>query len=258
MYCMDHDNRTSGQSVFAVPQVVTSADECLFYHTMEIPGHGLVRGQWDLRGKADEYLGGFDFTGKRVLEVGPASGFLTFEIEKRGGDVVAVDVTDEHLWDFVPYPSSTMEAVHEARREHMRRLKNSFWFAHRKFGSQAKIWYGDIYALPEELGRFDVAVMAAVLLHVKSPLLVMAECAKRASTLIITDMLHPDLEGKPICRLLPTAENFQWGTWWNLSSDIVRQFASVLGFSSLSTTHHEQYYEVAGAKGHFFTVIARR
>jgi predicted nicotinamide N-methyase len=37
----------------------------------------------------DPYLGNFDFVGKRVLDVGAASGFLTFEMEKRGAEVVA-------------------------------------------------------------------------------------------------------------------------------------------------------------------------
>ena len=53
---------------------------------MEIPGHGLVTGQWDLRGGVDDYLGKVAFAGQRVLEIGPASGFLTFEMEKRGAE----------------------------------------------------------------------------------------------------------------------------------------------------------------------------
>jgi len=47
----------------------------------------------------------------RVLEIGPASGFLTFEMEKRGADVISVEVTDEHGWDFVPYPDARLEEV---------------------------------------------------------------------------------------------------------------------------------------------------
>jgi SAM-dependent methyltransferase len=256
---MQDDGNTSTSSIFATPRIVRDVAECgQFYHTMEIPGQGLVRGYWDLRGGTDEYLGNFDFTGKRVLEIGPASGFLTFELEKRGADVVAADVADQRAWDFVPYPRATMQSACETRNEQIRLLKNSFWFAHRKFGSQAKAWYGDIYNLPEGLGEFDVAVMASVLLHLKSPLLVMAECAKRASTLIVTDLLYPELEGQPVCRLDPTPENRHWDTWWNLSSDIIRQFASVLGFSSMTTSYHQQYFEDSGANAHFFTVIARR
>jgi O-methyltransferase len=253
----DASDRTK-ESLFATAWEVGSADECDFYHTMEIPGHGLVSGQWDLRGKTDEYLGNYDFAGKRVLEIGPASGFLTFELEKRGANVVAIDVSDDRAWDFVPYPESVLAPIYSVRRAHIKRLKNSFWFAHRKFRSRAQVWYGDVYNIPDELGQFDVAVMAAVLLHVKAPLLLMAECAKRASTLIITDLQYDDLEGRPVCRLHPTPDNQGWDTWWHLSSDLICQFASVLGFSSMTTTHHQQHYGVTDGKAGFFTVVAAR
>jgi hypothetical protein len=32
-------------------------EDCGFYHTIEIPGHGMVRGMWDLRGGMSAYLG---------------------------------------------------------------------------------------------------------------------------------------------------------------------------------------------------------
>ena len=39
-------------------------DDCAFYHSMTIPGHGNVTGEWDLRGREREYLGNIDLTGK--------------------------------------------------------------------------------------------------------------------------------------------------------------------------------------------------
>ena len=92
---------------FAAPWNVGSIADCEFYHTMDIPRIGVVRGQWDLRGGVDAYLGGVNLAGKRVLEVGPASGFLTTEMEKRGADVVALEVTDDPGWDFVPFPDAS-------------------------------------------------------------------------------------------------------------------------------------------------------
>src|SRR4051812_37484330 len=79
---------------YETPQPVAGVGDCWFYHVMDLPGAGKVGGQWDLRGQVDEYLGGFDFRGKRVLDVGAASGFLTFEMEKRGADVVSFDMKD--------------------------------------------------------------------------------------------------------------------------------------------------------------------
>src|ERR1700738_2087593 len=122
------------QELFATPRNVRFED-CEFYHTVEIPDHGVVAGQWDLRGKVDEYLGHYKFAGKRVLEIGPASGFLTFEMEKRGAEVVALEVPDDPGWDFVPFPDERMAPIFEPRRVGMNRIKNSFWFLHALSGS---------------------------------------------------------------------------------------------------------------------------
>jgi hypothetical protein len=132
---------------------------------MEIPGYGVIQGEWDLRQGGEDYLGHVTFDSERVLEIGPASGFLTFEMEKRGAAVVSTEVTDEPGWDFVPYPPPVLEPVYGPRREIMRSLKDSYWFAHHAHRSKAKMHYGDVYNLPEALGHFDVAVMLAVLLH---------------------------------------------------------------------------------------------
>src|SRR6476620_70147 len=100
-------SKHSNDTIFADPVKVADIGDCYFYHTMELPGRGLIEGRdWDLRGRVDEYLGNVDFGGQRVLEIGPASGFLTFEMEKRSADVISVEVTDEHGWDLFPYPNA--------------------------------------------------------------------------------------------------------------------------------------------------------
>lgn len=239
-------------SLYARPREA-SLEDCHFYHVMDIPGHGLMRGNWDLRGGVDDYLGHVPLAGRRVLEIGPASGFLTFEMEKRGADVVAIEVPDDPGWDFVPYPASVMEPVYQARREKMRRLKNSFWFAHAAHRSKARLVYGDVYDLPEELGGFDVALMGSLLLHCHSPLKIVEQCARRAGTLIITDMFYPELAGEPICRLYPTRENRNWGTWWHFSPEFFVQFLEVMGFKDTKVTTHVQ--DRLGDELNLFTVV---
>jgi SAM-dependent methyltransferase len=188
--------------IFAVPQKVENLADCYFYHTMELPGHGVIEGRdWDLRGGVDDYLGKLDFAGRRVLEIGPATGFLTFEMEKRGADVVSIEVTAEHGWDFVPYPAARLEEVFGPRRVVMQQLKNSYWFSHAALHSKAKVYYGDVYNLPTSLGQFDIAVMAAVLLHCRDSLRIVQQCGKMAKLVVITDMFHPDLEGAPFAAL---------------------------------------------------------
>lgn len=57
-------------SPFAEERLVTNIEDCYFYHTMDIPGHGVVEGEWDLRANISNYLGGCNFQGQRVLDVG--------------------------------------------------------------------------------------------------------------------------------------------------------------------------------------------
>jgi 2-polyprenyl-3-methyl-5-hydroxy-6-metoxy-1,4-benzoquinol methylase len=83
--------------IFALPRVVNDLSACHFYHSMEIPGYGLVQGPWDLRPAIDQYLGRYNFRGKRILDVGTASGFLTFSMEKAGAEVVSYDLSEDHL-----------------------------------------------------------------------------------------------------------------------------------------------------------------
>jgi SAM-dependent methyltransferase len=244
------------QSLFASPAIVRSVDDCDFYHVMDLPGHGLVGGAWDLRGGVHDYLGQFSFAGKRVLEIGPASGFLTFEMEKHGAEVVAVELAEDVAWDFVPYPDAVLAEMRTTRREHMARLRNSFWFAHAARGSSARVHYGDAYRLPDALGRFDVAVMASVLLHCHSPLLIIEQCARRADTLIIVELLAGWRDDAPVCRLVPTADNRKVDAWWLLSPHLLIQFCEVLGFCDTTVTTHEQLF--MGKPTKLFTLVAKR
>lgn len=45
-----------------------------------------------LRGHEADYLGHVNLAGKRVLEIGPASGHLTFWMEAQGAEVVGFDL----------------------------------------------------------------------------------------------------------------------------------------------------------------------
>ena len=99
-------------------------------------------------------------------------------MEKRGAEVFSVEITDEHGWDFVPYPDARLEEVFGPRRIVMQQLKNSYWFSHAALQSKAKVCYGDVYNLAAALGEFDIAVMAAVLLHCRDPLRIVEQCEK--------------------------------------------------------------------------------
>jgi SAM-dependent methyltransferase len=219
-------------SFYAESRTVPNIDDCHFYHTMDVPGVGLVSGEWDLRANVDDILGRVPFDGTRVLEIGPASGFLTFAMEQRGADVVCMEVTDDPGWDFVPYPAAMLDPVLAPRREIMRRLKNSFWFAHAAYHSKAKLLYGDVYNIPAELGSFDIAMLCDVLLHCQNPTRIIEQCATRSRTIVVSELLRPDLEGAAVCRLAPSVENKQWDTWWHFSTDFSGSISASWGFQN--------------------------
>ena len=243
--------------LYVKPITGLSIDDCHFYHTVDVPGVGEVVGDWDLRPQTADMLGRVDFQGQRVLEIGPASGYLTYWMERAGADVTSIELPDDPGWDFVPYPDSVLAPIMPDRRRIMTRLKNSYWFMHEAFGSKAKLVYGDACNLDDGLGEFDIAVLANVLLHTENPVRIIQECAKRSRKIILCEMHYPELEGQAVCRLVPTAENQTWDTWWNFSSDFFVQYLKVLGYNDikLSLSEHEH---MKSRMYTTFTVVASR
>ncbi len=246
------------------PKVVTSEDECYFYHTMDIPNCGLVQGEWDLRGRESVYLGHVDFRGKRVLEIGTASGHLCFSMEKMGAEVVAYDLSDGCEWDIVPYRGFDHEEYLSNRKERIRRLHNGFWFAHRAFNSQAKVVYGTTYQIPDNIGQFDVCTFGCVLLHLRDPFLALQRATAHVrQTVIVTDVL-PTLEGGMFLinprwvNFLPNAERSSPpGTWWGLTPGVISEFLRVLGFMHTKMFLHRQLRSGVG-EVNLYTVVGGR
>jgi len=252
--------------LYQTPRTVASVDDCEFYHTMDLPGIGTVKGQWDLNEGVDDYLGHYDFSGKRVLEIGPASGFLTFHMENSAREVVAVDLPmDDAFWDFVPYQKLDLadrnhrgdSRVQRDFRQHIGNIRNGFWLAYEKCRSRAKVFYGSSNDLPDELGRFDVATLAAVLLHAQSPVRILESCGRLVDdTIIVTEQCDPTLPDDAVCKLAPTIENEIWGTWWTFSPRFFQQYLAVLGFTDQKLTFHQQIVNEGPIE--MFTVVASR
>jgi hypothetical protein len=99
----------------AIPQEVLSVGDCYFYHVVDLPGHGVIDtlSSWDLRGRFSDYLGGFDIRGKSLLDVGAASGFISFEAERMGmgaREVYGFDADSPERLNLVPYSEIPSES----------------------------------------------------------------------------------------------------------------------------------------------------
>jgi SAM-dependent methyltransferase len=244
---------------YATPRLVSDPKSCDWYHTMEIPGYGLVEGRWDLGGRVDAYLGGINLTGKRVLELGPASGYLTFEMERRGAEVVAYDLSEEQSWDCVPMASHPYARHHaERRKAHIRRLNDGFWLAHHAFQSKAKVVYGDIYSIPTDIGLVDVAVFGAILLHLRDPFLGLEHALRLTrETAVVVDLAPWDGLSDGAIHFVPDSHaRGPLETWWRFTPRAIQRMLGVLGFESAQVSSCT--VPCMGTEHTLFTVVAQR
>jgi SAM-dependent methyltransferase len=242
-----------------VERSVVDRTDCDFYHVIDFPDGFTPEAQWDIRRGVSAYLGGVPLSGQRVLEIGPASGFISLHMEREGAQVTCVEPPMDSLWDFVPRADVDLPAIRDRFARHIQRVRNSFWYAHRAFGSKVRLFEADAYDLPEALGAFDIGVLGCVLLHCRSPVRMIQSVADRVErTLIITDLYHKDLRDQPTCRLAPDAKNGVFDTWWQFSPRFFVQYLAVIGFPHATVTRHKQYYSVQQRWLELFTVVASR
>ncbi len=264
----------SDNSIYAVPRLVTDINECSWYHTMDVPGYGVMKGQWDLREGVRDYLGNVHFEGKRVMDVGTASGFLCFYMESKGAEVVAYDVSENHDWDVVPFYNMENEQSLAERREGIRRLNNAYWLGHRAFNSNARMVYGTVYMIPREIGMVDISVFGSILIHLRDPFLALQNALRLTKeTVIITQnvreirRIHRRLHVLPVrllslfssphMKFVPAPRMPQY-LWWDISPEIVKRMIAVLGFEDAAVTYHKQRYYVGNRKIELYTVVGHR
>lgn len=269
--------------VYATPREVKDPSECSFYYTIDLPGFGLMKGEWDLRGNERAYLGDVSVSGKRILQFGVANGFLSFHLEREGAEVVGYDVSVDHWWDIVPYAGHDNTEWVRRHRTALLQLSNAYWLAHRAFNSRARMVYGTLSQVPAAIGPVDVAAYCRVLSHVRDPFRALEQGLRLTKeTVIITELVSnaPWVRGtrfravrwatkkaslptnlhttrEPLMRFVPeyrTGNKF-W-TWWEFNPEIIRRFIGVLGFEDTAVTFHTQRWK-GQARPHF-TVVGHR
>lgn len=248
--------------VYSLQRDVSSPEECYFYHTMDIPGHGTVHGEWDLRGSIERYLGNFAFGGKRVLDIGAASGLLSFHMEQAGAEVVSFDLSDDHDWDIVPFATTDVDSALHDRRQLLRKINNGYWFCHRAFGSRARVVHGRVYDLPAAIGPVDVAVFGSILLHLRDPFLALENAARLTrETIIVAERSPYGRLGSAIRRsprFMPRSSppNGIADGWYRLPPLLVREFLGILGFTRCALHWHR--YPYGKRKQDIYTLVASR
>jgi SAM-dependent methyltransferase len=208
-------------------------EDCYWYHSLDLPDGRTVHGQWDLRGRFADYTSHAAMAGKRVLDVGTASGFLTWEAERAGADVVSFDLDHARRQRLLPFRDQEYfydRAESERKREvFFNGMKSSYWYMHHALRSRALVHYGDSENLPRELGHFDLALLCSVVEHLPDHIQTIASVAALADTIVMTgpvtdtDALVADFAGR---RANPTA-NF---SFWRYSLGTYREIFGMVGF----------------------------
>ena len=227
---------------------------------MDLPEFGTVNGRWDLRGKEDQYLGGIQLNGKRVLEIGPASGGLTFYMEKSGAEVVSIeapkDYRMDYCWDIPQCAPPDLEERISASQSGLEVMHNSYWLCHRLLNSKAKVHYGSAYDVPAQVGVFDVATIACVLLHNKNPLGILESVARLAKEALVVVEILPanaaDLMG-PIFLREDTALS---DGWFLFPPNFTTRVLKTMGFGKSTISYHKQLMD--GKLVDLYTVVASR
>jgi SAM-dependent methyltransferase len=213
---------------------LTPAD-CWFYHTVDLPVSGRQEGAWDLTGRFDDYTAHEDLAGKTVLDVGTASGFLSFEAEKRGATVTSFDIDHAGRWFELPIRGTEFVDDYPAwlaRSEiALERLRNSYWLCHQEFESEARYMVGDVYDLDGR--QYDVVVLGQILVHLRDGLSALTAAARVcADTLIVVEGNLPRKD--PVAGLCGRADHPEMPhAWYHYSHGWYREVLAMLGFRSV-------------------------
>jgi SAM-dependent methyltransferase len=265
---MANERAGKAESIYSPPRLVERLDECYFYHSMDLPKQGFVSGEWDLRAGVERYLGHVDFGGKRVLDVGTASGFLAFWMERQGAEVIGFDLSEDFSWDRLPYGGGIDPEEDASWKAHIRKTNNSFWFTHALLDSKVQMVYGTVYDIPEAIGPVDVVTFGSILLHLRDPFLALQSALRiTTETVVVAEALSlraiPQTllsSFKPFMMFLPNARRASpRDTWWYLPPRTVVEFLRILGFQHTRVNYHIQRYRgVPLNRAPVYTVVGRR
>lgn len=252
-------------SRYAEPLRVThETDDCYFYHSMDVPdvpalsGTRTIAGAWDLRGRFDQYVGGVDVAGRSVLDVGVATGFLSFEAERRGAaEVVGIELPETDRPQYIPYHRAPGEPPFAAEAgEISRQIRRSYWLCHALYGSRAKVVHCNIHHIGERIAGADIVLVGQILVHVRDPLDALVQCARAAGdTLVIIEGSFDSAE--PVMRFCG-AERAPYA-WFHLSIGLYETYLRILGFEIRSVS--KAFYRCGlhdNPMTELYTIVAER
>lgn len=241
---------------------VAQAD-CDFLQTLQLADGNVVPGAWDLRGHEDAYLGNFPLWDKRVLQYGPASGWISAHVAARARELIVLDLPPGEAPPLVALGGATPKAVQRDIAEAAERTRRGFWFAKQALGFEAAVVYADYADPPPDIGRVDAAVLPLILSQTPNPYSVLrAAAAITDEAIIVTELMGPvpvsagAADASAIAVFAPSEPPDGLHHWWQLTPHAICRMAATLGFTEPTVTLHGPPRMQPSPP--LYTVVARR
>ena len=178
--------------------------------------------------------------GKTLLDIGAWNGYYTFETEKRGAEVTALD---SYCWNGAGHGN-----------------KNGFDLAYQHFDSKAKTIELEVVDICEEkVGRHDVVLFLGVLYHLKHPLLALEKVASVADELVVVEtQIDLCTVQEPAMRFYPGTElAADSSNWWGPNPAAVLAMMKTVGLKGCKMVHQRNHNPEQG-RAVFHGYTARR
>ena len=223
---------TEGRDVSA--ELGEAARRLDWYHSIELAPGVVTEGMFDHRRYVPRYGLPQDLTGRRVLDVGTQDGFWSFELERRGAEVTALDLDDPRELDWPP----RLREAGVSRRAGGFPLADAsaFSFARRALGGSVDRVVSSVYdATPERLGgTFDLVFCGSLLIHLRDPMLALERMAALCrGTLVLAEERSRRLAWLPWMRAAEFRGESPWMTWWVPGSSTWISMVRCAGFDDV-------------------------
>jgi SAM-dependent methyltransferase len=218
-----------------------------WYHTIDL-GNGLITpGVYDYRDTIGTFGFPKDMRGMTVLDVGSATGFFAFEFERRGAQVVSLELPSLEALD--RFPGQSLESVlvkidrmmfpeeqhrgHSAADLYEYLLEGPFRFCAERLGSRVERCYSTVYDVSLPGRQFDLVFIGDVLVHTLYPLKALAALAPLCRGTLILAQTMPDGD-KPAMDYVggddPAHDDV---SWWLPNKQCFTQILRKLGFAEV-------------------------
>jgi len=183
------------------------------YHSIDLPDGSVLPGLQTvehLRWRLDLFELPRDLRGKRVLDVGAWDGWFSFECERRGAEVVAVDCI----------------------------ALDTFLEAKQLLGSKVEYLTLDVNELSaRRLGHFDIVLFFGVLYHLRHPLLGLEKAVELSTDLALIESFVIEPEQRQIPAVMEFYERAELGgqidNWCGPSPECLVSMCRSAGFAQV-------------------------